>query len=76
MKAIADGASKLRAKDADFNLSSRFVQALTIAQLDKLRELDPWFKKEDNIVGAYFQKQHCEELSTENQEVLSQEEKL
>ena len=49
-----------------FILDARLCQELTIEQLDKLAALDPWFKTDDNFIGAYFQKAHNDLLAKEN----------
>lgn len=49
---------------------------MTINQLDKLSARNDWFKTDENYIGAYFEKQFAEELSEENQESWTDEEKL
>mmetsp|Transcript_26448 Transcript_26448/g.36126 ORF Transcript_26448/g.36126 Transcript_26448/m.36126 type:complete len:101 (+) Transcript_26448:597-899(+) len=49
---------------------------MTIKQLDKLSSKNEWFKTDENFIGAYFEKQFAEELSKENQESWTDEEKF
>ncbi len=48
---------------------------LTIKQLDKLAELEPKIRQDKIFIGSYFQKQFSEELSQENQDLMTNEEK-
>jgi len=59
-----------------FNLSQQYLQQFTIEQLDSFKSADPWFATQDVFIGVYFQKQFCEELCVENQELWSTAEKL
>lgn len=47
-------------------VDANFVQDVTLAQLDHLKELNPWFETDENFIGAYFQKKFCEALNREN----------
>ena len=76
LKQIVAGIKLDREDNENFTLSPKFVQSLTINQLDKLKSLDSWFATDDNFIGARFQKQFCEDLSAENQEAFSLEENL
>eukprot|EP00347_Sterkiella_histriomuscorum_P016748 403352004 len=62
-------------KDKHFALSQSFCNALTLAQLDKIATLHPKIKEDKTFVGSYFNKQFHDELSQENQEIWSNEEK-
>lgn len=61
---------------AYFKLESQLVKAFTIEQMDKLVKLNDWFNTDEEFIGAYFQKTFSEELSLENQEMWSTEEKI
>lgn len=49
---------------------------MTIQQLDKLAKFDNEIKSEDAFIGTYFEKQFCEEMRVENQEIWTVQEKL
>jgi hypothetical protein len=54
-------------KEKKFTMTPHFVRALTIQQLDKLKQRDPdFFIEDENFIGAYFQKEHAHVLSEEN----------
>lgn len=59
-----------------FTLSAQICRSLTLQQMEMLSALDSWFMTDDNFIGSYFQKQNSELLSTENQEIWSNEQKL
>ena len=58
-----------------FELSQTMLDRLTLKQLDKLATLHAKVREDKAFIGSYFQKQFAEELSLENQEVWSPEEK-
>eukprot|EP00347_Sterkiella_histriomuscorum_P022623 403337784 len=58
-----------------YNINGNLSNNLTLQQMDKLSSLVPQLKNDKNFIGAYFQKLFYEELSQENQEVWTHEEK-
>jgi hypothetical protein len=58
-----------------FELNQTLLDRLTVAQLDKLATLHPKIREDRVYIGSYFQKQFSEELSKENQEVWTTDEK-
>ena len=68
--------SKSESELSNFTIRSEVLQHFTLKQLDKIAELTPWFKKDENFIGSYFQKQFAEELLSENQESWSKQDKL
>jgi hypothetical protein len=74
-EAIKNWIEILRTKEVEefkyFTLDESLVRSFTIQQMDMLSALDKWFPTDDNFIGAYFEKQFSEELSSENQEMWS-----
>ncbi|CDW90653.1 UNKNOWN [Stylonychia lemnae] len=59
-----------------FLLDHNFLRfGLTLQQLDRLGALHPKIKEDKHFIGSYFQKQFHDELSSENQEAMSNDEK-
>jgi len=63
-------------KDSSYwNLDKQICDKMTLEQLKELKGFSN-SRTDPNIIGSSFTKEFCEELSPENQELMTSEEKL
>lgn len=80
IKQLAAVVSIIRESDEQefkyFSFEEQVFQEMTVAQLDQLAAAEPWFASDETFKGIQFQKRFAEDLSSENIESMTSQEKL